>query len=187
MGNTVYEDCSAVPYANSISSVCYQQSEIHDMAAIKSKEGKLHIDKQGSEHSEESVNLRDEIDRRVIYDRNFTDQQLQKLARGRYKCSRCGALKVCIPHFIIDVLPRSETYLETSTSTSARRTFFRYLLPYMICLHFIKIFGIGQVIITIQLSLIANKSNPVTISNIYRENITGSRFDNSKKKIINLF
>ena len=28
------------------------------------------------------------------FDQHFADQQMQKLARGRYKCSRCGALKV---------------------------------------------------------------------------------------------
>lgn len=119
MGNAAYEDCSAVPYANSISSVCYQQSEIHDLSAIRCKEGDLQLDKQRSESSEESVISRDEIDhRRVLYDRNFTDQQLQKLARGRYKCSRCGALKVCVSHFFIGILLSSETCrFETSTST----------------------------------------------------------------------
>jgi hypothetical protein len=132
MGDAVYGDCSSVPYANSISSVCYQQSEVHDMTAIRSKDKNLHnMDKQGSEHSEESVNLRDEMDRRVLYDRNFTDQQLQKLARGRYKCSRCGALKVRIPHFIIGVLLPSETCLQTSTSTSHQKN----ILPTASALH----------------------------------------------------
>lgn len=79
------------------------------------------MEKHGSEHSEESVNFRDEMDRRVLYDRNFTDQQLQKLARGRYKCSRCGALKVCIFYFIIGVLLSVETSRETSTSTFCRK------------------------------------------------------------------
>jgi hypothetical protein len=132
MGDTVYGDCSAAPYANSISSVCYQQSEIHDMTAIRSKDKNVHdMDKQGSEHSEESVNLRDEMDRRVLYDRNFTDQQLQKLARGRYKCSRCGALKVRVPHLIIGALLSLETCLQTSTSTFRRKD----ILPIASALH----------------------------------------------------
>jgi DNA-directed RNA polymerase subunit M/transcription elongation factor TFIIS len=41
-------------------------------------EGK-HLEKQRSPHSSEEI---------------LTDQQLQKFQRGRYKCSRCGALKV---------------------------------------------------------------------------------------------
>ena len=34
--------------------------------------------------------------------REFHDHQLQKLARGRYKCSRCGALKVSYQIYVGD-------------------------------------------------------------------------------------
>lgn len=53
---------------------------------------------RGKEHSERQRRETDgkdpEIQRVHSSEETLTDQQLQKFQRGRYKCSRCGALKV---------------------------------------------------------------------------------------------
>lgn len=100
-GNTLYENSSPVPYTGSISSLCFQLSEIQHNLGNHCPDSPTQKALLGSDKRDEIVTIEDHQSFGLelpsnTFDQHFADQQMQKLARGKYKCSRCGALKVRI-------------------------------------------------------------------------------------------
>ena len=101
----MYDDCSTTPYPGSMSSLCFQLSEAQQKltsrlsssspqhAMLRSIEEDSGGDRDGIMGLGEQNN-RYRTDQQSTFDQNLIELQMQKLARGRYKCSRCGALKV---------------------------------------------------------------------------------------------
>ena len=102
-GNSKYSDCTSLPYPGSMASMCIQLSEVQNRYQDHSlsPDSPTQIALRGSEKSCDSRGdfqhgneSKFGIEQHRHFEQNFEEQQMQRLARGRYKCSRCGALKV---------------------------------------------------------------------------------------------
>ena len=102
-GNSKYGDCTSLPYPGSMASMCIQLSEVQNRYQDHSlsPDSPTQIALRGSEKSCDSRGdfqhgneSKFGIEQHRHFEQNFEEQQMQRLARGRYKCSRCGALKV---------------------------------------------------------------------------------------------
>ena len=107
-GNSKYGDCTSLPYPGSMASMCIQLSEVQNRYQDHSlsPDSPTQIALRGSEKSCDSRGdfqhgneSKFGIEQHRHFEQNFEEQQMQRLARGRYKCSRCGALKVIFLSF----------------------------------------------------------------------------------------
>ena len=105
----IFNNSSTVPYNGPNSSLCFQVSEVQRQAGSQSPVSPTEKALQGSEKRDDIVIIEDHssycLDQQSsAFDQHYSDQQMQKLARGRYKCSRCGALKVRLRFFLFEIL-----------------------------------------------------------------------------------
>lgn len=133
----IFNNSSTVPYNGPNSSLCFQVSEVQRQAGSQSPGSPTEKALQGSEKRDDIVIIEDHssycLDQQSsAFDQHYADQQMQKLARGRYKCSRCGALKVRLRFFLFEIL--SAFYRAVSSLKMCPRIslYWKKLLSYFI-------------------------------------------------------